>query len=65
MPKIKYLIAANIFKIGFIWLTSVSATKSTSIFGFPSIIIVNFPKTSFFLKGASIGLEYSIDDFNN
>ena len=42
-PKIRYFNAAKTLKIGFIVPTSSLATKSTSMFGLPSISINNLP----------------------
>ena len=65
MPNIRYLIAANTRKIGLIWLTSLSATISTKISGLPSMLILSTPYLLPFTIGASIGREYSIEDFIN
>ena len=65
MPKIRYFIAAKTLEIGLTLPTLSCAISSTSIFGFPSILIISFPYTSPTLIGASIGLLYSREDFIN
>jgi hypothetical protein len=42
LPKIKYLAAAKTLNKGLISDTSFSAIRGISIFGFPSISIINF-----------------------